>query len=220
VLIVVVGFWTLLGLTATASDAIGSSTASIVGTSTLAPLVESPDSTSPAAYAYDAPTVYDGAAHSLQAHTGDAAPVALLVVSESVQGKETSAPGPLSVLFAKSVAADSAPGLVRAADVRFTQDSIGSSFRDGGSVLDLADEMAATGAAPKGMPAIRVFQQDGNLYSLDNRRLFAGQYADVSLPYQWASPAEIAARTQTQVAGGSGTFLRIGGRADWAWWQP
>ncbi len=116
-------------------------------------------------------------------------------------------------------AANSETGLIAARDVRFTQDSAGSNFRDGSSVFGLSDEMAATGAAPESMPAIRVFQQDGSIYSLDNRRLFAGQYADVSLPYQWATPAEIAARNQTQVLGGTGINIRFS-PGDWAWWQP
>ena len=50
---------------------------------------------------------------------------------------------------------------------------------------------------------------------------FAGQYADVSLPYTWASPAEIAARNQTQIFGGTSVMVRFpGGKANWRWWQP
>jgi len=69
------------------------------------------------------------------------------------------------------------------------------------------------------MPAIRIFEKDGNIHSLDNRRLFAGQYADVSLPYRWATPGEIAARNQTQIFGGTSIVMRMGNGVK-AWWQP
>jgi len=118
------------------------------------------------------------------------------------------------------VAAKSGDGLIDASKVRFTQDSAGSTFSDGRSVLDLADDMARTGKAPEGLPQIRLFEQDGKLYSLDNRRLFAGQYAGVKLPYRMATPAEIAARNQTQVFDGTSIMIRFpGGRGNWAWWQ-
>ncbi len=109
--------------------------------------------------------------------------------------------------------------LIRARDVRFTQDSAGSTFKDGRSVFDLSDEMARTGKAPSDLTPIRIFEKDGNIHSLDNRRLFAGQHADVHLPYRWASAGEIAARNQTQVEGGTGIMIRMGG-GERAWWQP
>ena len=109
------------------------------------------------------------------------------------------------------VAAKSGDGLIDASKVRFTQDSAGSTFSDGRSVLDLADDMARTGKAPEGLPQIRLFEQDGKLYSLDNRRLFAGQYAGVKLPYRMATPAEIAARNQTQVFDGTSIMIRFPG---------
>jgi len=60
-------------------------------------------------YTYDASiSAYDGVAHSAQAHASEAAPIASHKVSEDVQGTLTDAVGPLSVLFAKSVAANTA----------------------------------------------------------------------------------------------------------------
>lgn len=115
-------------------------------------------------------------------------------------------------------AAKSGPKLIRAGDVRFTQDSAGATFKGGRSVFDLADEMSPAGGAPSSMPPIRIFKRDGNIHSLDNRRLFAGQYADVSLPSVWASPAEVAARNQTQIFGGTSINIRMGGGVK-AWWQ-
>lgn len=116
-------------------------------------------------------------------------------------------------------AAEGESGLISARSVRFTQDSAGSTFKDGRSVFDLGDEMAATGRAPESMPPIRIFEKGGSIHSLDNRRLFAGQYADVDLPYVWATPAQIAARDQTQILGGTGIFIRMGGGVK-GWWEP
>lgn len=80
--------------------------------------------------------------------------------------------------------------------------------------------MAAAGRAPADLPPIRVFEQNGGLYSLDNRRLFAGQYAGVKLPYRMAAPSEIAARNQTQIFDGTSIMIRSpGGRGNWGWWQ-
>lgn len=130
------------------------------------------------------------------------------------------APPQAETTVATGVAAKSGDGLIDASKVRFTQDSAGSTFSDGRSVLDLADDMARTGKAPEGLPQIRLFEQDGKLYSLDNRRLFAGQYAGVKLPYRMATPAEIAARNQTQIFDGTSIMIRFpGGRGNWAWWQ-
>lgn len=70
------------------------------------------------------------------------------------------------------------------------------------------------------MPPIRLFVRNGKLYSLDNGRLFAGQYAGVKLPYRMATPAEIAGRNQTQIFGGTSIMIRFpGGRGNWGWWQ-
>jgi hypothetical protein len=49
---------------------------------------------------------------------------------------------------------------------------------------------------------------------LDNRRLFAGQYAGVQLPYRIATPAEIAGRDMTYVDGGLSIKIRGIG-----WWS-
>ena len=43
---------------------------------------------------------------------------------------------------------------------------------------------------PAEAPAIRVFEEDGQLYSLDNRRLFVGQLQDAQVPVRYATPDE------------------------------
>ena len=120
----------------------------------------------------------------------------------------------------RPVVARSTCGQLDPSTVRFTQDSAGSTFSDGRSVLDLANDMARAGKAPAGLPPIRVFEQNGELYSLDIRRLFAGQYSGARLPYRMATSSEIAARNQTQILDGTSIMIRFpGGRGNWVWWQ-
>jgi RHS repeat-associated protein len=98
-------------------------------------------------------------------------------------------------------------GTIPARSVRFSQDSIRQTFQDGSSVMDLADSLA--NGAPVNFPPIKVFYDNqGVLRSLDNRRLFVGQYANVRVPYQWATPAQIARRNMTYVQNGDAIRVR------------
>jgi hypothetical protein len=136
-----------------------------------------------------------------------------------LDGALTTATRPLTRIGGTAVREGS--NLVPARGVRFTQDSAGSTFKDGRSVFGLGDEMVAAGRAPEGMPPVRIFKRGGNIHSLDNRRLFAGQYADISLPYRWATPVEIAGRNQTHIFEGTSISIRMpGGVGNWGWWQP
>jgi hypothetical protein len=75
--------------------------------------------------------------------------------------------------------------------------------------MDLATGLSDGSVDPSSLPHIRIFNDEqGMLRSLDNRRLFAGQYADVELPYQWATPSEIARRSMTYVQNGDGITIR------------
>ncbi|MGP4039475.1 RHS repeat-associated core domain-containing protein [Gracilibacillus sp. D59] len=72
-------------------------------------------------------------------------------------------------------------------DIRYTQDSIKKSFKDGGTVDDLATGLKNGSVNKNDIPAIRVFQHtDGNMYSLDNRRLYAFKQAGIDPPQVWA----------------------------------
>lgn len=146
---------------------------------------------------------YDDIAQHLQV---DSTTVTTRVRTEDGRGDS---PAPRSF----GVAAKTVP-TISARSVRFTQDSAGSTFKDGRSVVDLADDRAAVRVNPASLPPIRIFERDGDIHSLDNRRLFAGQYAGVDLPYRWATPAEIKQRNQTQIFGGTGITIRGVG-----WWS-
>lgn len=75
--------------------------------------------------------------------------------------------------------------------VRFTQDSIGPTFRDGGTVADLIAALRSGVADPARIAPIRLFERDGILSSLDNRRLFAFRQANVPVPDRWATEEEV-----------------------------
>jgi hypothetical protein len=74
--------------------------------------------------------------------------------------------------------------------VRFSQNSISQNFKDGGSVKDLADGLRTGRIDPSDIPEVRLVEQDGKFYSLDNRRLAAFQEAGIDMPYRMATPLE------------------------------
>jgi hypothetical protein len=79
-----------------------------------------------------------------------------------------------------------------ASTIRFTQDSIKSAFRNGNSLSDTIAELKAGNLTADDFPAIRVFERDGNTYSLDNRRLYVFQEAGTSINTIPATEEEIA----------------------------
>ena len=111
-----------------------------------------------------------------------------------------------------SVAAKSGGGLIDPATVRFSQDSIKGTFKAGGSVDDLAAGLKAGTIKPGDIPAIRLVDKDGVLYSLDNRRLQAFQQAGVPIPYRMATPEEVAAEAFKFTTENGGTSIRVRGK--------
>ncbi|WP_216892161.1 putative T7SS-secreted protein [Nocardia alni] len=101
--------------------------------------------------------------------------------------------------------------------VRFTQDSVSSQFRNQGSVFDLADALRSGDVAPSEIPPIRVFEKNGDLYTLDNRRLLAFQMADVHVPYTMATPQEIARDAFKMTSKTDGQSIRIRGAGGTTW---
>lgn len=66
-------------------------------------------------------------------------------------------------------------------EIHFSQDSMSAYFSDGRSVDQVAADLKAGKAMPGDIPAIRVFEEDGKLVSLDNRRLKAAQIAGIDI---------------------------------------
>jgi hypothetical protein len=86
-----------------------------------------------ATHAYDAPVhVYDGGAHSVQAHTSEAAPFASLDLAGGAQGMVATVTGPLSVVSSKSVAANTGgTGVLR----HYTTDTAASGISETGQIV-------------------------------------------------------------------------------------
>ncbi len=66
---------------------------------------------------------------------------------------------------------------IDASKVRFSQSSIKSTFKDGGSLYDLVAGLKNGTVKPGDVPPIRLVERDGHLFTLDNRRLEAFRQA-------------------------------------------
>jgi hypothetical protein len=96
--------------------------------------------------------------------------------------------------------------------IRFTQGSIGRRFKDGGLLRDAISDLRAGRVKPTDFPAIRVFEKDGELWTLDNRRLLVFQQAGVAIPTRMATAAEVLAESWkfTTTTEGLSIFVRGG----------
>jgi hypothetical protein len=82
---------------------------------------------------------------------------------------------------------------LKANEVRFTQNSIKSTFKNGDSVDALIQGLKSGNVSANDIPAIRIFEKDGIFYSLDNRRLYAFKQAGIeNFRSVWATAEEIA----------------------------
>jgi hypothetical protein len=95
--------------------------------------------------------------------------------------------------------------------IRFSQASIKVTFRDGTSIDDLAEELQSGRLPPHNVPAIRVFEREGKLFTLDNRRLEAFRRAGVDVPVRMATPQEIAEEAWKFTTPNDGVSIRIRG---------
>ena len=76
-------------------------------------------------------------------------------------------------------------------DIRFTQDSVSNGFKDGRSLQKTIDGLKSGRISPRDLPPIRIFEKDGLIYTLDNRRLMAASAAGVSVKIIRATESEI-----------------------------
>jgi RHS repeat-associated protein len=76
--------------------------------------------------------------------------------------------------------------------VRFSQDSIAPNFTNGQSVNRVARALRAGHLNAADFPEIRLVERNGDLYTIDNRRLVAFQKAGLEeVPFRMATPSEI-----------------------------
>lgn len=86
-----------------------------------------------------------------------------------------------------------------------------ATFRDGTSINDLAAGLRSGRINPESIPAIRIFEHDGKLFTLDNRRLEAFRRAKVAIPVRMATPQEIAEEAWKFTTQNEGLSIRIRG---------
>ncbi|MFJ8076993.1 RHS repeat domain-containing protein [Streptomyces sp. NPDC096176] len=84
-----------------------------------------------------------------------------------------------------------AQGTMSPKAIRYTQDSIKGRYKDGKSVTDTIDDLVAGRVSPSEIPPIRIFERDGKIYSLDNRRLYTFKEANKPVNFRRATPDEI-----------------------------
>ena len=108
--------------------------------------------------------------------------------------------------------ANQAAAVIDPALVRFSQDSISATFKAGGSIADLAAGLQNGTINPNDIPPIRLVNNNGTLFTLDNRRLAAFQQAGVPIPYQMATPEEAAAQAWKFTTQNGGVSIRIRGQ--------
>jgi filamentous hemagglutinin len=76
-------------------------------------------------------------------------------------------------------------------DIRFTQNSISSTFKDGTNVGETIDALRTGKTSPLDIEPIRTFQRNGQTFTLDNRRLFAASEAGTQIATRPATGREI-----------------------------
>ncbi|MFD4948868.1 DUF6531 domain-containing protein [Streptomyces sp. NPDC058409] len=104
-----------------------------------------------------------------------------------------------------------AQGEISPLAVRFSQDSIKGTFKNGQSVQDLVDALKAGRVVASDLPPIRVFRQNGKIYTLDNRRLYAFREAGVNIRFTRASAEEVQSESWKMTTRNDGTSIVVRG---------
>ncbi len=95
--------------------------------------------------------------------------------------------------------------------VRFSQSSIKYRFRDGRTIDDLAEGLRSGRVHAEDVPPLRLVQREGQLFTLDNRRLEAFRRAGVAIPWRMATPEEVEAAANKFSTKNGGTSIRVRG---------
>ena len=102
-------------------------------------------------------------------------------------------------------------GMMDPKRVRSSQSSILYRFRDGRSIDELAEDLKTGKIEPSNVPPLRLTERDGQLFTLDNRRLEAFRRADKEIPWRWATADEIAQESFKFTTTNDGISVRVRG---------
>ena len=86
-----------------------------------------------------------------------------------------------------------------------------ATFRDGTSIDDLAEGLRSGRIRSHDILRIRVFEREGKLFALDNRRLEVFRRAGVDVPVRMATPQETAEEAWKFTTYNDGVSIRIRG---------
>ncbi|MGI5473311.1 hypothetical protein [Streptomyces sp. CA-132043] len=95
--------------------------------------------------------------------------------------------------------------------IRYTQDSIARKYKDGRTVDDTIEELKSGKVVADDIPSIRIFEEEGKIYSLDNRRLYAFKKAGVPVRFKRATPAEVSRERWKFKTPNDGTSIKVRG---------
>ena len=96
--------------------------------------------------------------------------------------------------------------------VYYSQNDAGQTFKDGRKWIDLANGLKDETINPSNVPPIRIFNDaNGKIWTLDNRRLAAFEYAEVDVPYISATAKEIENELWKFTTNNGGTSILIRG---------
>jgi hypothetical protein len=77
-------------------------------------------------------------------------------------------------------------------DIRFSQDTVSATFKDGRNIGETIDGLRSGAVKPQDIDPIRTFDRNGATYTLDNRRLLVASEAGTQVATRQATQAEIA----------------------------
>jgi RHS repeat-associated protein len=119
-----------------------------------------------------------------------------------------------AALFATGLLVSTVGAVKRAVDastIRFSQDSIGRVFKDGGTLRNTIAGLKSGAISPESFPPIRVLERGGQLFTLDNRRLFVFQKAGIPIRIVPATAEEIVAEAWKFTTTNGGISITVRG---------
>ncbi|WP_212909919.1 RHS repeat-associated core domain-containing protein [Streptomyces sp. TS71-3] len=103
--------------------------------------------------------------------------------------------------------------------IKFAQRGVSARFKNGNTIEDTAAGIRAGHINPSDFPPIRLVEREGDLYTLDHRRLVTFQKAGLEqVPYVMATPEEVAAEGFKFDQDAARTSIRIRGTGEV--WSP